>query len=332
MAIGSDSALDQLNVSYGIGWTVLSMRQFAILTTGRFALVSALSIVSLGLPSMSAVAATATTTTLPASIVAAGNAYARHLIGAQPIPPEAREVTSLPTPLAPNGDVGESPEVRQVHHLYMLPLSVSVDQYVRAHLLKGEKVTETGTGTSPNANPVYNLGVSLTCVSPHITFCGIFYQTTEAKNGEQELRVDVQVIYLPILHVKMPTEGVVTLTGYGKTSLMNASSDPSTVVLTHHQALTLRTVIAGLKDLGSNGMCMEDSLLLKITIVTNGKVVWSATADACPGALTITSAKTNVILDNRACSFWHVVDSFFPSGTAVATKTGSKYCNAPQYG
>src|ERR1035438_1793286 len=74
-------------------------------------------------------------TTLPASIVAAGNAYARHLIGAQPIPPEAREVTSLPTPLAPNGDVGESPEVRQVHHLYMLPLSVSVDQYVRAHLL-----------------------------------------------------------------------------------------------------------------------------------------------------------------------------------------------------
>ncbi len=58
-------------------------------------------------------------------------------------------------------------------------------------------------------------------MSPHVTFCGVYYQTTQAKDGEQELRVDVQVIYLPILHVKMPTDGVVTVTGYGTTSLMD---------------------------------------------------------------------------------------------------------------
>lgn len=309
------------------------MTPFVNRKTGRIALtVVALCTTVLGLPMTSAVAAPSTTTTLPASIVAAGNAYARHLLGAQPIPSEARDVTSLPTPLPPNGDVGESPDVRQAHHLYLLPLSVSVDQYVRAHLLKGEKVTETGTGTSPNAFPVYNLGISLTCVSPHITFCGIFYQTTEAKNGEQELRVDVQVIYLPILHVKMPTGGVVTVTGYGKTSLMNLSSDPTSVVLTHHQVLTVRTAISGLKNLGQNGICAEDSLLLKINVTTRGKVVWSATADECPGALIITSTKSNQILDNRSCLFWHVVDSFFPTGAANATKTASKYCNSSQYG
>jgi hypothetical protein len=250
----------------------------------------------------------------------------------QPIPPEARRVTSLPTPLAPNGNVAASPDVRLAHDLYLLPMSVSVDQYVRGHLLKGEKVTETGTGTSPNANPVSNLGLSLTCASPHITYCGVFFQSTEAKDGEQELRVDVQVIYLPILHVKIPTDGIITVTGFGKTSLMNASSDPASIVLTHHQALTLRTVIARLKDLGPNGMCMEDSLLLKIKIVKDAKVVWSATADACPGALTVSSFSTKAILDNRSCSFWHVVDSFFPSGAATATKSESHYCNDSQYG
>ena len=321
------------NETGGLRRTVLGMRLFENRVTRRIAATSvALVVAGLGLPTASSVAAPTTTTTLPASIVVAGNAYARHLIGEQPIPPQARLVTSLPTPLAPNGVVAESPEVRRAHHFYLLPMSVSVDLYVRSHLLRGEKVTETGTGTSPNANPVYNLGVSLTCVSPHITYCGVFYQTTEAKDGEQELRLDVQVIYLPILHVEMPSDGVVTVTGFGATSLMNPSSDPTSVVLNHHQVLTLRTVIAKLKDLGSNGMCMEDSLLLKIKIVKDGGVVWSATADACPGALTITSAKANVILDNRSCPFWHVVDTFFPSDTANATKSESKLCSSSQYG
>jgi hypothetical protein len=309
------------------------MRRIANRTTRRFAAASVVLVVaSFGLPAVSAVATPTTTTTLPASIVVAGNAYARHLIDMQPIPPEARKVATLSTPMEVTGNVSPGPDVRHAQYEYLLPMSVPVDQFVRTHLPSGERVDGTGSGGGPNTNTVYTMSVSRTCVSPHITYCGVTYATTEAKNGQQELAVGVEVIYLPILHVKMPTVGVVTVTGYGKTSLMNASSDPSSVVLTQHQALTLRTVIAKLKDLGSNGMCMEDSLLLKIKIVKNGSVIWSATADACPGALTITSAKSNAILDNRACSFWHVVGSFFASGMATATKSESKYCNASQYG
>ena len=302
--------------------------------TSRVALMLvALGVACLGLPVSSALAApsTTTSTTLPPAIVLAGNAYARHFLDAQPIPPQARRVVTLSTPLPPNGDFGDSSLIRQDHHLYLLPASVSVDQYVRAHLRKGERVTETGTGTSPNAYPTYNLGVSLTCVSPHITFCGVYYQTTEARDGEQELRVDVQVIYLPILHVMMPTDGVVTVTGFGKTSLMDPSSDPTSVVLTHHQALTLRTVISKMKDLGFEDTCMEDSLLLKIDVVRHGTTVWDATADVCPGALAITFKTSNPILDDRSCSFWHVVDTFFPSGTAKATKAASNGCAVSQY-
>lgn len=71
---------------------------------------------------------------------------------------------------------------------------------------------------------------------------------------------------------------------------------------------------------------MEDSLMLKISVMKDGNVVWAATADECPGALAITSEKVNLSLYDRSCSFWHVVDSFFPSGTANGTKSDSKVC------
>jgi hypothetical protein len=308
------------------------MKQVASPPFSRIALTFvALGVACLGLPSTSALAAPATTTTLLASIVTAGNAYVLHLLDSQPIPPQARHVTSLPTPLAPSGGLSDTSGLRQVHRLYLLPLSISVEQFVRAHLPIGEKVTETGSGNAPNTNPVFYLGLSRTCVSPHITSCGVYYTTTEAKDGEQELRVDAQVVYLPIIHATMPTGGVVTVTGYGKTSLANGSSDPHSVVLTRHQALTLATVVAGLKDFGG-GMCMEDSLLLKISVVKDGTVVWSATADECPGVLAITSSKANLNLDDRSCSFWHVVDSFFVAGSADGTKSDSKVCVDSQNG
>jgi hypothetical protein len=212
-------------------------------------------------------------------------------------------------------------------------MSVNVARYVRAHLPRGEKIYETGTGSSPNAYPVNNLGLSSTCASRHITYCGVFYSSTQARDGQQELRVDVEVMWLPILHVEMPTTGIVTLTGYGQTSLSNASSDPSTIVLNHHEVLALRDRISALKDLGGNGVCAEDSLLLKISITQKSKVVWSAVADECPGALSITSSTSSPVLDDRNCSLWNVVNSFFPKDQAVATKTDSRQvCAYSQYG
>lgn len=315
-------------VSRDVGSRVSALRGAPVRTALS---VLGLAMAYLGLPAASAVAAPTTTTTLSPMVVLAGNAYARNFLDAQPVPPGARKVPALPTPLPLNGDFASSPFIRQDHHLYVLPMSVSVDAFVRAHLLHGERVTETGSGSAPNTYPTYNLGVSATCVSPHITFCGVYYQTTEARNGEQELRVDVQVIYLPIIHVAMPTGGVVTVTGYGTTSLMDSSSDPTTVVLSHRQVLTLHTVIAHMKNLGFEDGCMENSLLLKIHVVKHGHLVWSATAEACPGALAISSATSNPILDGRSCSFWHVVDTFFAPGTATATRAQIRGCSVAPY-
>jgi hypothetical protein len=248
----------------------------------------------------------------------------------QPVPPDARTIRSLPTPEGSLPVAGGTVDVRSVHHYYLLPESFQVDRYVRAHLPSGEKVYGSGTLTSPIAAPVSTLTVSRRCASQHVTFCAIYFVTTQTKSGEQELAITAQYSYLPILHVKMPTTGVVTVTGYGKASIFG-SSDPTSVVLTHPQALLLRGAISKLKDLGTNGGCMEDALLLRIHVVKDGAVVWSARADECPGSLTVTSSKTNAILDNLNCSFWHTVDGFFPVGTAKGTKADSSICSEAPY-
>jgi len=331
-ASGTGSRAKRLNESMAARRTVLGMRRFSRVTASRLVLLFvALAVGCLGLPTMNALAAPTTTTTLPPAIVVAGNVYARHLLARQPVPSTARKVRTLPTALEAGGGVSSGGNISHAWALYVLPMSVSVEQFVRAHLPSGETVTETGNGNAPSSNPVYYLGLSLTCVSPHITSCGVWYTTTEAKDGQQELRVDVSLVYLPIIRAEMPTDGVVTVTGYGKISLMDRSSDLTSVVLTHHQALTLRTVVAELKDFGG-GMCMEDSELLKINIVKDGTSVWSATADECPGVLTITSGKTTLNLYNRSCAFWHVVDSFFAPGVANGTKSGSQVCGDNQDG
>ncbi|MGB8197768.1 MAG: hypothetical protein WCF25_12255 [Acidimicrobiales bacterium] len=289
--------------------------------TRRGALVAlALGGACLGLATVTADATT--TTTLPPTTITAGNAYARHLLGEQPVPPHARTIRSLPTPDGSLPIVGGTSDVRSTHHFYLIPASFQVDRYVRAHLPTGEAACCNSKLYSPSAPPVYTYTVSPTCDGQHITFCVIYYVSTRTKSGAQELAITAEVSYLPILNEKMPTFGTVTVTGYGTVSIFG-SKDPTSIVLTHGQALALRSAIEGLKDLGVNSGCMEDALLLKIKIVKDATLVWSATADECPGALTITSTGTDAMLDTHGCSFWHVVDSFFPTGAAKGTKAAS---------
>jgi hypothetical protein len=104
---------------------------------------------------------------------------------------------------------------------------------------------------------------------------------------------------------------------------MRGASGPSSLILSTRQARQLSEQVAGLKDMNQSEVCMEDSALLYINVSRNGKVVWKAIADECPGELRITGSAGAHLLDDRSCAFWHVVNSFFPAGTATATKTDS---------
>jgi hypothetical protein len=155
----------------------------------------------------------------------------------------------------------------------------------------------------------------------------VTYETTLASDGQQELRMDLEVVWLPIVVEEMPTEGIVSVTGYGDNSLPNGSSDPFTVALSHSQAVALRTDISKLKD-GSEGVCTEDEQLLTISVAssTTTTVVWRATADVCPGVLSVVAESGNAQLDDHSCALWQLVRSFFPAGKADATKGAIGYC------
>jgi hypothetical protein len=271
--------------------------------------------------SVNALASPTTTTTLSPQTLAAGVAYAHVFLARQPIPPAAHLVATLPTPLPPSGAISNS-GASMAHHEYEVPLSVSVEKYVESHIPAGETLNGTGTGSGPNTPTTHTLELAANCVSAHITYCGVSYATIEV-NGQQELRVDVQVVWLPIVRVVMPTTGLVTVTGFDTTSLVRGSSGPASVVLSQRQMDQLSDQISRLKDMSENVYCMEDSALLDIRVTRDGKVVWSAIGDECPGELRITSTSGNHLLDDRSCAFWHVVNSFFPGGTATATKTDS---------
>jgi hypothetical protein len=271
--------------------------------------------------------ATTTTTTLSAATIAAGKAYATTLMNEQAVPRGATLVghftRDLPMQSQPSLSIG----LQTITRRYLLGSSIDVVQFVRGHLRKGEAVTGTGSGGGANGRSTESVAVSLPCESPHVTYCGLQYATTEAKSGQTELRIDLQVDWLPTSNVKMPTRGVVSLTGYGDTSLPRGSSDPFTVVLTHQQVLALRVAISKLKNSGG-GTCHEDELLLKISVTdgTSSSVQWSATADVCPGVLHITSHQGSAQLDDHNCALWQLVRSFFPAGKADATKGAIGFC------
>ncbi|HTT59376.1 MAG TPA: hypothetical protein VMF33_04960 [Acidimicrobiales bacterium] len=135
----------------------------------------------------------------------------------------------------------------------------------------------------------------------------------------------------PDTPIVMPVSGIVSVTGFGVTSLVRGSSDPSTVVLSAYQALELRASIEGLSTENGNPVCMEDSALLYVKVTHDGKTIWNAIADECPGVLRVTNPASAHLVNDRSCSFWHLVASFFPTNQATATRRDSQsVCADPQ--
>ena len=271
--------------------------------------------------------AESTTTTLSPATVLAGRAYAMKLLDEQAVPEGATLVQRFTTHLPMQSEPSITLGLQTATHRYVLPASIVLDEFVLGHLRKGESVTSTGTSNGPGQRPTDSVSLTLPCSNPHVTYCSLQYATTQTTSGQTELRIDVQVDWLPIANLKMPTNGVVSVTGYGDTSLPQGSSHPFTVVLSHQQALALRVVISKLKESGG-GICSESVTLLKISVssATSSSVQWRATANTCPGVLSVSRRGHDAQLDDHNCALWQLVRSFFPAGAADATKGAIGYC------
>ena len=266
--------------------------------------------------------------TAPRHASVSAKSYATSLFARIPVPPSA---TPIAPPSKPLLAVTGSPIFSHVVHLtryYVLPASFSVGRFAKSHFAASEW---QGTGSSSDGGyrTSYSLAGLGLCRDRHATYCSVTYTTTAISNAQQELRIDVDVAWAAIHTVYLPTSGAVTLTGYERLSLMNASSGPVDVTLNASQVQRLRTAISRLRS-SPGGMCMEDSTLYKISVAakSGATVLWSAVADECPGTLTVTSKSARVALNDRSCALEHLVSTFFPAKEAQGTKAGLKVCTA----
>lgn len=255
--------------------------------------------------------------------VSAPRSYAAALFARVPIPPGAQRLTALPVSIAP---IGTSFSVDVVHlvRYYLVPSSVGIAGFAQSHFPSSEW---GGSGTVDGTYSSETFSAMNLCANPHAAYCGVAYRFEHLSGARQELRVDVEVVWKALNKVRLPA-GVVTLTGFRTLSLMNPSSGPVTVTLTSAQAARLRADIAALRE-SPGGMCMEDSLLYKLSVTSaSGKVIWSATADECPGALVVTSANGQVSLNDRSCTLDTLVSSLLPANRAQGSRRGLKVCTS----
>jgi hypothetical protein len=147
------------------------------------------------------------------------------------------------------------------------------------------------------------------------------------------------------LHIPWSKSEFVTLTGYGRLSPMNASSDPFPVVLTHSQVDALNDAMAALVLMQSQALslnrseavfekvganCHENSIVFTLAIPPHRGDLhnWIATEWECPapGILFVESISGIQTYRGPVCPLNALVAQDLPPGSANGTRSVFKYC------
>ncbi|HEV2426675.1 MAG TPA: hypothetical protein VGS61_00475 [Acidimicrobiales bacterium] len=250
----------------------------------------------------------------------AARAYVEAILARVPVPGGAVRAHSLSVHIedsSGNVPLGVS-GLLYARRDYALPVNIDVSSYIQAHPVPGSSFRGIGSEGGPGWS-VSSASGYLSCANRHVVECGYYY-VYGTVGGRQELEVGAYVTWRPIVVVRMPTAGVATLTGFGTTSLLRPSSHPASARLSAPERAAIATGIVGLKD-SDGGRCEEDSELFTLTIRSSlhGAVLWRATADGCPGVLSITWGRHHASLDARSCALDRaVLAALSPRASATA--------------
>jgi hypothetical protein len=255
-----------------------------------------------------------------------GRTYAATSFSKVPLPSGALRLSTPNEPLHPvTGSLGSIHSV-DITRYYLLPSSFGLSSFAESHFPRSQ-----WQGSGSSFDDGYHFSDSFSamplCPNRHAAICEVTYSGVVLARKQQELRVDVSVVWL-VVHVgRLPTTGVVTVTGYDKISLMNPSSDPVRVTLNASKSSKLRSAVVQLRT-SPGGECTEDSTLYTISVASrsDSKVLWSAIADECPGELVVTGQGSRFALNGCSCPLERLVATLFPSTEAQGTRSGLKVC------
>lgn len=266
---------------------------------------------------------------LSSQVSASGAQFANSLFTKILIPIGARRVEQLSQPIR-QAVAPVVPSDRRnlidVAQEFWVPDSDNVSKYLDRHQ-QPTRVMSTGIVDAVGASRPYHFNYLLWCPNRHVAYCDVTYSVVPVVGGVQELRIDVQVLWVPIRPALMPTSGIITLTGFRTLSEFGQPVKSVSVDLTHTQAVQLRHVIARLQPTIDGFFCSLDATVFKISIAARQGATanWHAIAHQCPGVLYIDSSGKTVMLDDHLCSLHKLVASLLPA-TAVGTTIALKFC------
>jgi hypothetical protein len=281
---------------------------------------------SSGAPSTSSVTSIPAT---PTNWLRSAHAYAQQILDSAPLPRRAHAVPELPDSIVDAISLPSLNDEISIHRNFLLSSTIDISNFVREHDLRGASLTGTQSDGGSNMTPAIGDGMELALTNRHVSFAEIDYSTGNDSASQLELRVDVHVVWLPVRTVVLPESNTVTLTGFGALSLMNLSSDPTTIELTTGQIGRLRSALSALHNTAGSGGCMENDTLFAITArsgSTSGSP-WRAVAEECPDYVTISSGALPTLQLLDSCTFERLISSFFPPKSAVGTRRFIQSCS-----
>jgi hypothetical protein len=276
-------------------------------------------------------------------VSATGSQFAAQVLASAPIPPGAQPWWTAAPPAALDGPlegVGEAPLI-DLHDFYLVgePAGANLiapypaqnsplDSYVLAHLPSGSSFQGSGSQGGPGGSAVF-FAVSLPTSGPNESLAQLLYATSPTTGGEYLLRIDAQVVWVPDRSSAdaIPVPATAQLTGYAIATAMGYSSGRVTVQLDQADSTRLAAAINAL-PLAPQALCMEDSLLYKITFEPqrgSGQTD-QVSGGLCPKAVDVTLGATPLPpLSDAGCSVLSLVASLLPS-KAAGTLGAVAYC------
>lgn len=216
-----------------------------------------------------------------------------------------------------------------VHEVYTFTHAINLGEYLRLNRLDGASLAGPSTVSGSSIPTETGYEYTLPFANRHVSYERLDYSLADSRTGAETLRVDAQVVWVPIVTVHMPTTHPVTLTGYDHLSLAMGPSGAVSVTLSPAQARRLERVVASLSS-AAGGVCMESSPMFVITTSTrskdDAKKLWTATAQECPDVLGVVDGTRHVMLDDSSCALRNLVLSDLPRGEATASREALGSC------
>lgn len=172
-------------------------------------------------------------------------------------------------PKAPGELVGIAP-VTDVHRCVTLASEPALVQaYLRRHLARGATLSSIGSGAGYGAVQFF-VSEALSIDNPHAYLAHLVYTAAPAARGTTVLRIDAQVVWVPLRPAseRLSSFGTATLTGYRQLSLATAPRGPVSEALGRVALAHLATLANSLPEGPSHLTCMEDTTLYRLQVRT----------------------------------------------------------------